>query len=490
MEATLHHDPESFKDRFQRKLAESRYFAISLVIHIVLVIVAGSIVLYKGMMEPEDFIAEGGNGLIAPADSLPPAGESPPDAVPTESFTPQTADINSPSIDVISTTAKNNTFKITPAQVKIDIKTDTAALTKGNLAGGAGSGLGNLPGTMGGRTGSGRGRAMAKNNMKKPTEDAVIRGLEWLRLNQNPDGSWGDGGPSPMTGAMSGLALLCFLGHGETPESAQYGLTVSKSVEWFLTNGTAHQGRLSMEGGISQQGSYAHGIATYALGEYFTMTKDERVTELLKQSIKLIVDGQGPDGGWMYGFDKSPSDTSVTGWQIQALKAAYLTGLALPGVEAALDKSMSNLDRVKGPNGGYGYRGPEDRYSLSGVGILCSLFWKGDRAKLRQGMEWILDVTAREKPVKYQSPHSDLYAWYYHTQAALMFGGGVWDKWNKWFQDEITGAQSPDGSWPPPGAAGHGPQKEASKNGAVYRTTLCILMLEVFYRHMPTNAAL
>jgi hypothetical protein len=28
---------------------------------------------------------------------------------------------------------------------------------------------------------------------------------------------------------------------------------------------------------------------------------------------------------------------------------------------------------------------------------------------------------------------------------------------------------------------------ENSKTGQVYRTTLCILMLEVFYRYMPTN---
>ena len=47
-----------------------------------------------------------------------------------------------------------------------------------------------------------------------------------------------------------------------------------------------------------ERGVYDHGIATYALGEYYTMTKDERVADLLKQAIGYIVDGQGPDGGW------------------------------------------------------------------------------------------------------------------------------------------------------------------------------------------------
>jgi hypothetical protein len=68
-----------------------------------------------------------------------------------------------------------------------------------------------------------------------------------------------------------------------------------------------------------------------------------------------------------------------------------------------------------------------------------------------------------------------------------MFGGSAWQKWNRWFQDEIVQNQSPDGSWPVPGNKGHGPMGENSKTGQVYRTTLCILMLEVFYRYMPTN---
>ncbi len=483
MNAVIQHE-DSGKERFQRKLADSRYFAFSLVLHLVLVILLGAIVLHRATMDPPDFVADG-DGLIATPDSLPAAAESPADAVPAESFAPETPKINSPSIDIISTTATTNTFKVAPAAVAINLKTDVAELAKatGNIAKGIGSGIGGLPGTMGGRSGSGRAAAMKQNKMKPASELAVLRGLEWLRLNQNADGSWGDVHKS----AMTGLAFLCFLGHGETAESEQYGVTVSKAVEWLLTNGTTHQGRLTSDGNITQPGSYEQGIATYALGEYFTMTKDERVVELLKQALTHIVQGQGPDGGWMYSFDKSPGDLSVSGWQIQALKAGHLTGLKIAGVDAALDKAMLYLDKVKGPNGGYGYRGPEDKYSLSGVGILCSLFWKGERGKLTKGMGWIIESTDKQFPVKYKAPSADLYAWYYHTQAALMFGGGAWDKWNRWFQDEITAAQNPDGSWPVSGNASHAP---AGKSGDVYRTTLCILMLEVFYRYMPTNAAL
>ena len=56
-------------------------------------------------------------------------------------------------------------------------------------------------------------------------------------------------------------------------------------------------------------------------------------------------------------------------------------------------------------------------------------------------MEWLLEETEKKYPVKYKGDSADLYAWYYHTQACLMFGGSAWTKWNRWFQDEICDVQ-------------------------------------------------
>ncbi len=486
---TEHHagqEPQlTWFQKFQQKLAESRYFMLSCVIHAVIVILAGSIVLYKAIVEPPDFVAEGGDGLISATDDLTPPPETPADAVPTEQVAPQAPNINSPNIDVISTTAQTSSFKVAPAQVQVKINTNASDLAKatGNISKAMAGGMGGLPGTMRGRMGTGRAKAMDQNKMKSKTEMAVVKGLNWLQQNQNSDGSWGDA----TKGAMTGLALLCFLGHGETPESQQYGLTVNRAVQWILDNGTKNEGRLHMAKAFSQSGVYEHGICTYALGEYYTMTKDERVAELFKQAITYIVQGQGPGGGWMYSYDKTADDLSVGGWQIQALKAAHLSQLNISGVDQALDKAIAYIERVKGPKGGYGYREAADKYSLTGVGILCQLFWKGDRGALRKGMEWLLDETEKSKPVKYKGEDADLYAWYYHTQACLMFGGSAWTKWNRWFQDEICDAQKEDGSWPVPGGKAHGPQAGENMTGAVYRTTLCVLMLEVFYRYMPTT---
>ena len=194
--------------------------------------------------------------------------------------------------------------------------------------------------------------AMRTNGGDPASDDAVLRGLRWLVQTQNADGSWGKGGGNAIVSAMTGFAILSFLGHGETLASVEFGPTVQKALDWVTQNGGKNDGRLCMQPMFSQQGVYAHGIVTCALGEYYTMTRDAQVVDLFKKAVGYIVDGQGPDGGWMYSYDKTESDTSVSGWQIQALRTAYLSGLNIDGVDASLDKAMLNLKRVQGKHGG------------------------------------------------------------------------------------------------------------------------------------------
>jgi hypothetical protein len=160
----------------------------------------------------------------------------------------------------------------------------------------------------------------------------------------------------------------------------------------------------------------------------------------------------------------------------------------MPGVDESLDKAMLNLKRVQGEDGSFGYRKTPGKYTLTGVGVLCTYFWKQDKDRsVRDGIEYMIRTTADKFPVKYKDPEASLYAWYYNTQACLMFGGTAWTKWNHWFQDEIADAQSPDGSWPRTGSLKSVRENEEGIFGQCYRTTLCVLMLEVFYRYMPVT---
>jgi hypothetical protein len=87
-----------------------------------------------------------------------------------------------------------------------------------------------------------------------------------------------------------------------------------------------------------------------------------------------------------------------------------------------------------------------------------------------------------------------LYTWYYTTQAKFHASGPIWDGWNKQFKGQLTtnqvvitkaiedakGKLQDIGYWQtPPGSSEH-------CTAYVYNTTLCALMLEVYYRHLPS----
>ncbi len=483
---------ESFATKLQRKLAASRFFTFSLLLHVVIVMVGGSAVLFKHMTEAPDFTSEGGD-LVAGDVSVTPPPEQPQDLT-QQTFTPVAPTVQAPTLQAITTNAATPAaFQLQAAMpsVKAPAMNDMSKQLA-NMAQQASTKVGKgVPGSMSGRMGGqARAAAMKMQGGKDKSDKAVMAGLRWLKQNQNENGSWSKDDATAQA-AMTGLALLSFLGHGELPESPEFGPTVKKAVDWLLAQGVKNQGKFVPQ--IDQPGCYAHPMAAYAMGEYYSMTKDDRVKDVLTQAVRTIIDGQAPDGGWQYSFTKGPdSDTSVSGWQVQALKAAHLTGLNIEGVDATLDKAMLNMKRVQDDKGNFGYRKVGDRGdnpSMAGVGVLCTYFWKGEKNELvRDGIKFILEQSEDKYPVKYKGEKAALYAWYYNTQACLMFGGSAWTKWNRWFQDEIADAQGPDGSWPPTGGKeGSHAENDPGLRSQVYRTTLCILMLEVFYRYMPTT---
>jgi len=318
---------------------------------------------------------------------------------------------------------------------------------------------------------------------KDITEAAIIRGLNWLKANQDPEGSWGgkdmdeQGNPkSTDKNAMTGMALLAFLGHCELQDSPDYGPTVQKAIK-FITS-TSPEPKIN--GGA---GSYSHPIRTYALCEAYTMTKIKKLEEYAKRAAIHVIKGQNENGGWAYGYGKgvaAHTDLSVTGWNIQALKAAALTGISIDGLDEAMDKATEYVKKCQGPSGMFDYKmGGRGRPSLTGAGVLCLQIWKNAKSEeAKKGLEWI--VANQKKEWK----QVNVYEWYYHAQACFQAtgvsgGSGYWRAWNKEFQQIVCAAQESDGHWPH-GAHYHG-------DTAIYRTTMTILMLEVYYRYMPSS---
>lgn len=473
--------------KLQQKLAKLRFAAFSILLHAILVVVAFTIAVVKIVNDTHEFTnrggpLDGGSEVSAPEPPENVQHEVGADPQPIPSLA-----MPSNAITTMTLSPTKFTFAkqspISPATASLD---KVRNLTE--MANKPGPSL--RPGVHGdlrGRdNGTSRMQAMKERGGKERTEKAVLAGLRWLKEHQNGDGSWGEAERS----AMTGLAMLAFLGHGELPEAPEFGPTVRRGLEWMIQLGTKYQGRFSGNQAFSANASvYAHGIATYALGEYFALTKDESVQGILQQAVGYIVEGQNPGGGWDYAYKKGVrQDLSVAGWQIQALKAAHLTGLDLPGVDTSLDRAMLFIKQWQGDGGGFGYDSPASRYGLTGVGVLSTVMWKGKENEVaKEGVQYIIDQAEGKERVKYREKTANLYAWYYHTQACLMFGGPAWTRWNRMFQDEVVEAQSPDGSWPVTGGKGHGPESSADGDGPTYRTALCALMLESYYRYLPAS---
>jgi hypothetical protein len=307
------------------------------------------------------------------------------------------------------------------------------------------------------------------------TETAVLKSLQWLKNNQSPDGSWRG---QDIT-AMTGLALLAYLAHGEVPGSKEFGEPVTKGIKNLLTRQDAR--------GFFSKNVYAHAIATYAMAEAFTLTRILELKTPLEKGVRIILDGQQPNGGFDYNYRKEQRfDTSVTGWQIQALKAALIAGIKLPGLEEALQRSARFLqnEAFAGDGSGFVYEGKNGstaakggRPSMTGVGTLClQMLGKPASPQVRIGLK-ALHKAELDWP---DSGKAGVYSGYYVTQAKFQGGDKAeWLRWNKQMQNKLLARQHPDGHWE---------QGDYDNGSHVYTTALCTLMLEVYYRYLPTYA--
>jgi len=324
------------------------------------------------------------------------------------------------------------------------------------------------------------------------SEEAVERGLIWLALNQYPDGHWSindfPGEPTAELGqgsfradsAATGLSLLAYLGAGYTHQSGKYQDVVNRGVTWLLKRQKPNGDLFADESDFVWL--YSHGMASIALCEAYGLTKDAALKEPAQRALDFIIDSQHPEfGGWRYrpGFE---SDTSVSGWQLMALKSGEMSGLTVSKV--AYTRVGKWLDSVqsKASAGQFSYHPSRDASpTMTAEGLLMRQYLgaKRDEAELIAGANFL-----RTRLPDFGQ--RDSYYWYYATQVMFHMQGEHWSLWNSSLRDSLVETQSKDGtgsgSWDP---ARPTPEKWASAGGRHYVTCLNLLMLEVYYRHLP-----
>jgi hypothetical protein len=374
---------------------------------------------------------------------------------------------------------------------------DPTRVGRGNIMGAAGgymSGLKMMPGGFGGRSGATREQMLREGGGNTRSEAAVAAGLLWLSKHQAPDGHWsldsfsthgkcncGDAGRQHDI-AATGFGLLPFLGAGESHKPNvngrvnKYEKVVEKGLKWLIL-------KQSPQGDFGG-GMYAHGIASIAMCEAYGVTMDPMLKVPAQRAAKFIIDSQNATGGWDYASKGPTADTSVSGWNVQALKSGQMGGLTVP--KETLNQVMKYLDAYQGDAFGasYGYRSPGNRYTTNAIGLLCReyLGWGHRNPGLVKGVEGLMQRTPTENL-------KSMYYYYYATQVIHHVGGKDWQAWNPKMRDMLIKLQDDGndparrhqkGSW---SCAGWDVGQYGG--GRIMMTSMSLLTLEVYYRHLP-----
>ncbi len=339
------------------------------------------------------------------------------------------------------------------------------------------------PGQMANRTGSGRAAAIGAygGQWGQYAEAAVLRALEWLRINQNKDGSWGTHDQE----AMAGLGILTFLAHGETTASEKYGQTVERAIRYLVAKQN-EQGAFDKID--TTAGTYAQAICVYAISEAYGMTRIPSLKTVMEKGVQVIISGQQAGGGFDYKFAKSDRrDTSLGGWCCQAMKSAYIAGAENTGLHEAMEKAVADFKSVQKPDDGSFYyskvAASHSTHSITAVAVLSmQLLGHANDPECQKGVDFLGGADC-----KWQSPPEwPMYAWYYITQTKFHKGGATWSSWNNQFAPQLIRNQNQDGSWNSAGLAlGEGSSGRENMH-PVYATTLAALTLQVYYRFLPT----
>ena len=388
-----------------------------------------------------------------------------------------------------------------------------------------------LTGIVGSRSPGSRGAALSKYGGTQGGEATVMRALRWLKMNQNSDGSWGTGG---YTTAMTSMALLTYLAHGETPgpEHPEFGETVERGIRYLMDEQNKESGYFRHKDG----NNYSHPIAVYALSEAYSMTMNPLIKETAEAACRPLISGQNAYNGWEYGMWRTErTDTSFSGWCVQAIKAAHTAGLEVPGLDACYEKAKKAfLPCYQGTSGAFCYQAesgvrPNGHPAETPIATLCmQMLGEYNASEVKASMRYMNSCT-------YDFAHwedqpwnggggggnnpSPVYYWYYLTQAKFQEGDGTFWGWNAKFAPELqrrqvkiskgqSGYKDHDGTpheigfWDSPSATesyrgslnqgdlpckrwsgGKETESTTTLTARVMDTCLCALQLMVYYRY-------
>lgn len=339
------------------------------------------------------------------------------------------------------------------------------------------------PGLYEARTRADRGDWIHELGGSRESEKAVAAGLDWLARHQAVDGHWSDKSQCDGTScsslnysaaltAQTGLAVLAFQAGGHYAFNGQkYSENVRRGLDWLVE-------RQKPDGCLFDRHTwYEHGIATFALAEACAVARAEcripaqRYEKAANQAVGFLEKHQYAQGGWRYDLgSQGRGDTSVTGWQILALKSAREAKIDI--VPETMVRVLKFFDAVGDPKTGHtGYTDSGRHTDLTtAVGLVVQNFFVKE-----PNSSMVLKAAKHlEHRAQYLGQRGDFYTLYNSTLAMFLTGGDAWTNWNDAVRDAVLQRQEQSGcqhgSW-------------SGKYGRTLATAWAVLTLEVYYRY-------
>lgn len=375
--------------------------------------------------------------------------------------------------------------------------------------------IGDVPEVYRSRLDPDRSASALRSGASPASEQAVERALDWLARHQDNDGRWNGGTARYADGtnakgedsftihcpagevcygecfyaeadtAMTGLALLAYLGAGYTHLDGKYKAVVTRGLE-FLLQSQKDDGDL--RGPSKAVGMYCHAMASLAVCEAYALTGDRRLRSAAERAVDFIVKARSADGmAWRYlPGDTRGSDTSILGWIVLVLKSAREVGITVPPNTTA--GVLKWLDKVSGgEQGGLARYQPEAiarsrkdgeiTPTMTAEAWICRQFLGvgGPGPASGEAADYLLATNPGRNPM-------NIYYWYYGTLSMYQQGGPSWDRWNAQVRDALVNRQRSQGhqagSWDPDDT------DYGARGGRIYETALATLTLEVYYRYL------
>ena len=353
---------------------------------------------------------------------------------------------------------------------------------------------------------------------------AVDRALDWLARQQRDNGSWDFDGSSGGPGGATGLAVLAYLGSGNTPYSGTYRQNVCDGIK-FLISYQNNPGKPEKGGspfGYFGPDLYCHLFAHWAMSEALILSQEaheggcaescDLTMEQMRQSAQSAATytnyAQAGQGGWAYTAfwgnkgpmypgdpDNPKGDISHHAFVMAALIATHKAGVEIPNLEGQLNAGKKFLDEcgsspLTDPTSGlsinseyaYAPRNPNEIYPRA---TSCGLLSRAYAYKLSPSFSVSggvpPDHVALQQFFAENEPDvvsGDVYYNQHGTLLAYQVGGDTWDAWIGMLEPFLIAEQTiggvDDGSWLLRG-------QFAGQGGRLYCTTFAILCLEPGY---------